>query len=112
MEKITAQTFNAIDLRAGTVIHVEPFPRANRPAFRVSVDFGEEIGVLKTSAQVTRHYTPETLLGRQVIGCVNVEEKNIAGFMSQFLLLACKDAQGKFCLLTVSPHVSNGQKAH
>lgn len=112
MEKITAHTFNKIDLRSGTVIQVEPFPRASKPAFKVWVDFGAEVGILKTSAQVTQHYTPETLLGRHVIGCVNVEEKNIAGFISQFLLLACKDAQGRFCLLTVYPYVPNGQKAH
>ena len=112
MKKITTDMFNEIDLRSGTVVQVEPFRRASKPAFKVWVDFGPEVGILKTSAQVTRHYTPETLLGRQVIGCVNIEEKNIAGFISQFLLLACKDAEGKFCLLTVSPHVPNGQKAH
>ena len=110
MEKITAHIFDMVDLRSGTIVQVEPFPRANRPAFKIWVDFGAEIGILKTSAQVTRHYTPENLLGHQVIGCVNVEEKNIAGFVSQFLLLACKDDENRFCLLTVSPRVPNGQR--
>ena len=76
------------------------------------VDFGAEIGVLQTSAQVTVHYTPETLLGRQVIGCVNLGEKNIAGFTSQFLLVGFTDALGAICLATAMPQVPNGQKLH
>jgi len=67
---------------------------------------------LQTSAQVTKHYTPETLLGRQVVGCVNLGEKNIAGFVSQFLLVGFADGEGGICLVTVDPKVPNGQKLH
>ncbi|MGL6029551.1 MAG: tRNA-binding protein, partial [Legionella sp.] len=74
--------------------------------------FGVELGVLKTSAQVTVHYTPETLLGRSVVGCVNLGEKNIAGFVSQFLLVGFSDATGAISLITTNPEVPNGQKLH
>ena len=74
--------------------------------------FGEEIGVLQTSAQVTVHYTPESLIGRSIIGCVNLGEKNIAGFTSQFLLVGFSDSDGAICLITVDPKVPNGQKLH
>ena len=67
---ISYQEFENVDLRSGTVVKVEPFPRAKKPAYKVWVDFGAEIGVKQTSAQVTVHYTPESLMGRQVVGCV------------------------------------------
>ena len=76
------------------------------------VDFGPEIGVLQTSAQVTVHYTPEIFLGRQIVGCVNVGEKNIAGFTSQFLRVDFSDENDAVCLVTVSPEFQNGQKMH
>ena len=101
-----------VDLRSGTIVKVEEFPRAKKPAFKVWVDFGAEIGILQTSAQVTVHYTPETLLGRYIIGCVNLGEKNIAGFTSQFLLVGFSDANGAICLATMNPPVENGQKLH
>lgn len=75
-----------------------------------SADFGSEIGVLQTSAQVTVHYTTQTLLGRQIVGCVNLGEKNIAGFTSQFLLVGFADESDAICLITVDPKVPNGQK--
>ncbi len=76
------------------------------------VDFCENIGILQTSAQITVHYTPESLIGRSVVGCVNLGEKNIAGFISQFLLVGFSDAQGAICLVTVDPIVDNGKKLH
>ena len=102
--------FAKIDIRSGTIVKAELFPRAHRPAYKVWVDFGPEIGTLQTSAQVTVHYTPDSLIGRQVLGAVNLGEKNIAGFASQFLMLGCADPQGAVCLATLNPKVGNGQK--
>lgn len=112
MTTITYEAFEQVNLRSGTVVKVEEFPRAKKPAFKVWADFGPEIGVLQTSAQVTKHYTPESLTGRQIVGCVNLGEKNIAGFTSQFLLVGFSDGDGGICLITVDPKVSNGQKLH
>ena len=110
MTTITYEEFERVELRSGTVTKVDEFPRAKKPAFKVWADFGPEIGVLQTSAQVTMHYTPETLLGRQIVGCVNLGEKNIAGFKSQFLLVGFSDEDGAICLITTDPKVPNGQK--
>lgn len=107
---ISYDDFEKVDLRSGTVVKVEPFPRAKKPAYKVWVDFGSEIGVKQSSAQVTVHYTPETLLGRQVVGCVNLGDKNIAGFTSEFLLVGFPDDNGAICLITVNPKVPNGKK--
>ena len=109
---ISFDEFEKIDLRSGMVVKAEPFPRAKKPAYKVWVDFGSDIGILQTSAQVTVHYTPETLVGRMVIGCVNLCEKNIAGFTSQFLLLGFSDDNGAICLASVEPPVPNGKKLH
>ncbi len=109
---ITYDDFAKVDLRSGTIVKVEPFPRAKKPAYKVWVDFGNDIGILQTSAQITVHYTPETLVGRSVVGCVNLGEKNIAGFVSQFLLVGFTDANGAICLITTDPQVPNGEKLH
>lgn len=109
---ITYDDFEKVDLRSGTVVKVEPFERAKKPAYKVWVDFGQSLGILQTSAQVTVHYTPESLLGRSVVGCVNLGEKNIAGFSSQFLLVGFSDANGAICLISADPQVPNGQKLH
>lgn len=109
---ITYEEFSQVDLRSGTVVKVELFPRAQKPAYKVWVDFGSEIGTLQTSAQVTVHYTPEKLIGRMVVGCVNLGKKNIAGFTSEFLLLGFSDKNGAICLATVDPKVFNGEKMH
>lgn len=109
---ISYSEFEKVDLRSGTVVKAESFPKAKKPAYKIWVDFGTEIGVLQTSAQVTRHYTPETLVGRSVMGCMNLGEKNIAGFVSQFLLVGFSDEQGDICLITVDPAVPNGMKMH
>lgn len=110
MAIISYEEFEKVDLRSGTVIKVEPFPRAKKPAYKVWVDFGSDIGVKQSSAQVTVHYTPESLLGKQVIGCVNLSDKNIAGFTSEFLLVGFADSKNAICLATVNPVVPNGQK--
>ena len=110
MKIISYEQFTQVELRSGTVVKAEPFERAKKPAFKVWVDFGTEIGIKQTSAQVAVHYTPESLVGRSVVGCVNLGEKNIAGFMSQFLLVGFADTQGAICLITVDHQVPNGQK--
>ena len=109
---ISYDEFEKIDFRSGTILKVEPFLRAKKPAYKVWVDFGSEIGVLQTSAQITVHYTPDSLIGRSVVGCVNLGEKNIAGFISQFLLVGFSDDHGAICLITVDPDVTNGKKLH
>ena len=84
---IAFDDFLKVDMRVGKVVAVEDFPRAHQPAYKVQVDFGPEIGIKWTSAQAKRDYKPEELLGRQVIGVVNLPPKNIGGFMSEFLMV-------------------------
>lgn len=110
MTTITYEEFERVDLRSGTIVKVEEFPRAKKPAFKVWANFGSELGILQTSAQVTVHYTQDSLVGKQIIGCVNLGEKNIAGFKSQFLLVGFADESESICLMTVDPKVPNGQK--
>ena len=109
---ISYEEFEKVDLRKGTIIKAEEFPRAKKPAYKIWVDFGQELGDLQTSAQVTKHYSPESLIGRSIVGCVNIGEKNIAGFTSQFLLVGFSDDSGAICLATVEPNVPNGKKLH
>lgn len=107
---ISYEDFSKVEILSGTIIKAEPFPRAHKPAYKVWADFGPKRGILQTSAQVTVHYTPESLLGRQILGVVNLGAKNIAGFESQFLLVGCEDHQGAVCLATLDPKVNNGKK--
>jgi tRNA-binding protein len=110
MKTISYQEFEQVELRSGTVIKAEPFPRAKNPSYKVWVDFGPEIGIKQTAAQVTVHYTPESLIGRQIVGCVNLGSRNIAGFESEFLLVGFADDNGAVCLVVVDPKVINGKK--
>lgn len=112
MQKISYEEFERVDIRSGTIVRAEPFLRAKKPAYKIWVDFGPEIGVLQTSAQVVVHYKPETLPGRQVAGVVNLGSRNIAGFESQFLLVGFSDNDDSVCLITVDPKVPNGKKLH
>lgn len=107
---ISYDDFEKVNFRSGTIVKAEIFPRTKKPAYKVWVDFGDEIGIKQTSAQVTVHYTPESLIGKQVVGCVNLGEKNIAGFTSEFLLVGFPDANQAICLVTVDPNVPNGMK--
>ena len=109
---ISYEEFEKVDLRSGTIVKAEKFPRAKKPAYKIWADFGEGLGVLQTSAQVTKHYITESLIGRSIVGCVNLGEKNIAGFASQFLLVGFSDTNDDICLITVEPHVPNGKKLH
>lgn len=112
MPTITYEEFERVNLCSGTIIRVEEFSRAKKPAFKIWADFGSEIGIRQTSAQVTKNYTPDTLVGKQIIGCMNLGEKNIAGFISQFLLVGFSNTDDSICLATVDPKVPNGQKLH
>lgn len=112
MAIISYEDFERVELRSGTIVKTEDFPRAKKPAFKVWADFGETIGILQTSAQIIAHYTTESLIGKKIIGCVNLGEKNIAGFTSQFLLVGFSDEQGAICLVTQDINVPNGQKLH
>ncbi len=104
--------FSKIEICSGTIIKTEEFPRAIKPSFKVWVDFGKKLGVLQTSAQITQNYNLHNLIGMRVVGCINLGEKNIAGFISQFLLLGFNDSNGNISLCTTSMNVPNGQKLH
>lgn len=110
MNQITYDEFARVELRSGIIIKAEAFPKANKPAYKVWVDFGPDIGIKQTSAQITVHYTLENLIGRTVIGCVNLGTRNIAGFISEFLLVGFADAKGAICLAAVDGEVPKGQK--
>jgi tRNA-binding protein len=107
-DTISWDGFERVDIRVGTVIQAEPYPEARKPAIKLWVDFGAEIGVKKTSAQLTLHYTPEALLGRQVAAVVNFPPRQIGKFMSEILVLGMPDAQGAVVLLAPDQMVPNG----
>ena len=100
--------FTKIDVRVGTILTAEPFPQARKPAYKLTIDFGSEIGVRKSSAQITKYYTPETLVGRQVAAVVNFAPRQIGPFMSEVLTLGFPDAQGEVVLIGPSQTTPNG----
>jgi len=105
-----AEQFAAIEIRIGTVLAAHPFPEARKPAIKLTIDFGDEIGIRRSSAQLTVHYTPERLVGRQVAAAVNLGTRRIAGFESQVLVLGALPAPGEVVLLGVDHPVANGTR--
>lgn len=110
MGAITFQDFLSIDIRVGTVTHAEPFAEAIKPAYKLWIDFGSEIGTLKSSAQITHYYTPEALIGTQVVAVVNLPEKQIGPFISQCLVTGFQDPKGAVVLVRPEKEIPNGSK--
>jgi len=109
---ISYDDFLKVDIRAGRVIDAQPFPEARKPAIKLWIDFGSEIGVKKTSAQITEHYTPEALVGRMVMAVVNFPPRQIGPFMSEVLTLGVSDASGAIVLLAPDSDVAPGARMH
>ncbi len=106
----TPEEFFAIDIRVGTVLTAEPFPEARKPAIKLSIDFGPDLGVRASSAQLTVHYGPEDLIGRQVVAAVNLGDRRIAGFKSQCLVLGAMPEAHEVILLRPDATVPNGTR--
>lgn len=104
--------FDAVEMRVGTILEVAPFPEARKPAYKLTIDFGEAIGTKRSSAQITELYTPERLIGAKVIGVVNFPPKRIAGFQSEVLVLGVADGEGRVVLLRPERSVSNGSRVY
>lgn len=109
---ISYDDFLAVDIRVGTIIEARPFPEARRPAFILHIDFGPEIGVKKSSAQITQNYTPDTLIGRQVAAVVNFPPKQIGPLMSEVLTLGFADENGNVTLIGPDKPVPNGGRMY
>lgn len=107
---ITYQDFEKVDIRVGEIISAEDFPEAKKPAYKLTIDFGKEIGVRKSSVQITKHYAKEELIGKQIIGVVNFPSKQIGPFISETLTLGLPDGDGGVVLLTSTKNVPKGGK--
>lgn len=109
-ETITYADFERVDIRVGTIVEALPFPEARKPAIKLVIDFGPEIGLKKSSAQITVHYTPESLVGRQVLGVVNFPPRQIGPVRSEVLTLGFEDEAGAIVLAATDKPVPNGKK--
>lgn len=109
-DTISFDDFLAVDIRTGTIVEAEPFPEARKPAIKMKIDFGGDIGVKKSSAQITIHYTPEELVGRQVMAVVNFPPRQIGPLMSEVLTLGFEDEDGAIVLAAIDKPVPNGRR--
>ena len=109
MQEITWNDFEKVELRIGTILEVFDYPEARKPAYKVKVDFGE-FGIKMSSAQITKHYAKEELVGRQIVGVINFPKKQIGKFMSEFLVTGFADENGDIVLASVAAKVPNGSK--
>ena len=112
MSQITYTDFEKVEIRVGTIVAVEPFPEARKPALKLVIDFGPAIGVRKSSAQITKHYALDKLVGRQVAAVVNFPPKQIGKFMSECLVLGFHDGNGEVVMVGVDRPVPNGGKLY
>lgn len=104
----TIEEFEALDIRVGTIVAAEPFPEARKPAIKLRIDFGAELGVKRSSAQITKYYRPEEIVGRQVLAVVNFPPRQIGKFMSEVLTLGVPDPEGAVVLIRPDHEVPNG----
>lgn len=111
-DEISYDDFRKVDVRVGTIVAAEPYPEARRPAYKLTVDFGAEIGQKRSSAQITKHYTLDELVGRQVAAVVNFPKKQIGKFMSEVLVLGFPDADGEVVLISPTLPVPNGGRLY
>lgn len=109
---ITYQDFEQVDIRVGTIIQADPFPQARKPAYQLRIDFGQEIGIKRSSAQITQHYQPQELIGKQILAVVNFAPKQIGPFISEVLVLGLSDPIGQIVLVAPDQYVPNGEKLH
>jgi tRNA-binding protein len=109
-DEITYGDFERVDIRVGTIVEAAPFPEARKPAFKLKIDFGAGIGVKKSSAQITAHYSLETLIGRQVLAVVNFPPRQIGPFRSEVLTLGFEDEAGAIVLAAVERPTPNGSR--
>ncbi|AHK45037.1 MULTISPECIES: tRNA-binding protein [Ensifer] len=109
-ETITFADFERVDIRVGTIIEAEVFPEARKPAYKLQIDFGPEIGIKKSSAQITVHYQPEDLIGRQIMAVVNFPPRQIGPVRSEVLTLGFEDEAGAIVLAAIDKAIPNGRK--
>jgi tRNA-binding protein len=112
MDTISLDDFLKVDIRVGRIVDAQPFPEARKPAFRLLIDFGPEIGVKRSSAQITTHYAPQTLIGRSVLAVVNFPPRRIGPFLSEVLTLGVADAHGAVILVAPDHDAPLGARLH